>query len=167
MSVIYTLSQAQTRADEKLDHSKWSFASNRSRVDSAALAAARADVDRLTHAGANSSNTQSHGSSSISIVGPSLPSSRAVGPTLPTPADRQLALESTQDLQRNDRKAKLKENYNRADELVPKSGGKEGKMDEKRATNAENRQFRERDMAAGLEVDEGVLMGENEGFKAA
>lgn len=40
-------------------------------------------------------------------------------------------------------------------------------MDEKRATNAENRQFRERDMAAGLEVDEGVLMGENEGFKAA
>jgi len=70
-------------------------------------------------------------------------------------------------MNRLDRKAKLKEGYTRADEMAPKSGGKEGKMEEKRATNAENRQFREKDVTAGLEADEGVLMGENEGFKAA
>ena len=40
-------------------------------------------------------------------------------------------------------------------------------MEEKRATNAENRQFREKDMAAGLEADEGTLMGENASFAAA
>jgi len=61
----------------------------------------------------------------------------------------------------------LKDGYARADEMVPKSGGKDGKMEEKRATNAENRQFREKDATAGLEADEGTLMGENEGFATA
>ena len=106
----------------------------------------------------------------MQLLEPALPSSgHAIGPTLPpvTASERQLALESAQDSQRLERKAKLRDAYSRADEMVPKGVGKEGKIEEKRAINAENRVSRDKDMAAGLEADEGVLMGENEGFAAA
>jgi hypothetical protein len=56
--------------------------------------------------------------------------------------------------------------YERAEEIVPRSGGKEGKMDEKRASNAVNREFREKEVG-GLEVDEGVLLGDGGSFAAA
>ena len=132
-------------------------------MDSRALAEARADVDRLTHA----KSFKPTSSNNTDIVGPLPLSSALLGSTLPSASERQLAREAAEDERRWDRKAKLKEGYNRADELVPKSGGREGILEEKKATNAENRQFREKDMAAGLEADEGILMGDNNGFAAA
>jgi hypothetical protein len=57
--------------------------------------------------------------------------------------------------------------YSKADEMAPKSGGREGKIEEKRATNAVNREMRDRDSAAGLEVSESVLMGDDGGIQAA
>jgi putative heme degradation protein len=51
--------------------------------------------------------------------------------------------------------------------MAPKSGGREGKIEEKRATNAANREMRDRDSAAGLEVSESVLMGDDGGIQAA
>jgi hypothetical protein len=41
-------------------------------------------------------------------------------------------------------------------------------MEEKRATNASNKEMRDKDSTgAGLEVDEGTLMGDQGGFAAA
>ena len=89
-----------------------------------------------------------------------------LGPTLPSAADRQLALEQAQEDRQRAQKATRKEAFEKASDLVPKSGGKEGKMDEKRATNAENRAQRDKEVG-GLEVDEGTLMGDSSGFAAA
>lgn len=102
--------------------------------------------------------------------GPTFPlstMSRKLGPTLPSASDRQYAMETEQEARKAERKAAYKEDYRRADEIVPRSGGKEGKMEEKRATNPENRVFREKDVTAGLEVDEGTLMGDSGSFAAA
>ena len=159
--------------------SKWSFASNRSRVDSAALAAARAEVDRLTHSaqkgGAHIGDDRMDRARSHDVdddVGPALPSAsrRAVGPvgpSLPTAADRQLALEDERDTRKAEYKSKAREAYNKADELVPKSGGKEGKMEEKKANNAVNREMRDKEVGAAVELDEGTLLGDAGGFQAA
>jgi hypothetical protein len=51
--------------------------------------------------------------------------------------------------------------------MAPKGVGKEGKMAERKATNEENKQWREKDVTAGLEADEGTLMGDNSSFAAA
>lgn len=67
---------------------------------------------------------------------------------------------------RYQRKSDRREAYDRADELVPKAVGKEGKLAEKRAGNAVNKEMREKDVG-GLEVDEGTLMGEGSSFQAA
>ena len=164
-----------------ISFSKWSFASNRSRIDPSELASARADVDRLTHAqAANKSPSvnniySSHDHDSNEDIGPSLgpvparaaiAADRPLGPSLPTASDRQLAVESAADHRKAERRADLKKGYNRADELVPKSGGKEGKMEEKRATNSANKQYREKEVG-GLEVDEGTLMGDGDGSSFA
>ncbi|WVQ79299.1 hypothetical protein IAT38_001396 [Cryptococcus sp. DSM 104549] len=154
---------------------KWSFSG---RADSS-LAAVRADVGRMTHSGAagaagpsvGPSVGPSPGPSRVGPVGPSLPPSTSsaprLGPSLPTASDRQYALETATDHARLSRKAEHKAAQARADELVPRGVGKEGKMEERRATNAENRAYREKDGAAGLEVDEGTLMGDSGGFAAA
>ncbi|ORY34900.1 hypothetical protein BCR39DRAFT_515474 [Naematelia encephala] len=91
---------------------------------------------------------------------------RPLGPSLPSASDRQLAIEADVDARKAARKAELKDRYQKADEAVPRERGKEGKMDEKRATNASNKEMREKDVV-GLEVDEGTLMGETDGFAAA
>lgn len=108
-------------------------------------------------------------------VGPSLPPGvgRDVGPAFPSTlfsanhTDRQLALEQRAEEAARANKAGRREAYEKADELVPRAGGREGKMDEKRAVNEENKQYRERDAASGFEVDDNTLMGTGASFKAA
>lgn len=134
---------------------KWAFASNRSRVDKDKLDAARQEVDRLTNGRASTTPSSS---------------GRVVGPTLPPPSshtDRQLAMEAAREDHARDRKMDRNRAYERADALVPKSGGREGRIEEKRAQNAINREARDKDMTAGLEVDEQTLMGGGGGFSDA
>jgi hypothetical protein len=83
------------------------------------------------------------------------------------PADRQLALEEAREEALKARKAERNKAYGRVEELVPKTGGREGKMEERRATNAENRMYREKDASAGIEVDEATLMGGGNDFQKA
>ena len=144
------------------------------------MAAARADVDRLTHSSAlgipsADDDDDAIGPSLATLTpGPSVPSgssgppgaSTRLGPSLPTASDRRLAIEDEMDARKVDRKARYKQGYAKADEMVPKSVGKEGKMDEKRATNMVNKELREKEVG-GLEVDEGTLMGESGSFAAA
>ncbi|OWT39401.1 hypothetical protein J008_03380 [Cryptococcus neoformans] len=145
---------------------RWSFASG----GDISLPSVRADVGRMT----KSSVPATKPGRSADVIGPSYgptfplsTMSRKLGPTLPSASDRQYAMETEQEARKAERKAAYKEDYRRADEIVPRSGGKEGKMEEKRATNAENRVFREKDVTAGLEVDEGTLMGDSGSFAAA
>ncbi|KAI5451377.1 hypothetical protein NCC49_001686 [Naganishia albida] len=151
---------------------KWSFASNRSKVDKDELARMREEVDRMTNGSAKGAAPSS---SSRPAVGPSLPPGmgREVGPAFPSTmfsanhTDRQLALEQRAEDAARARKADRRAAYERADELVPRAGGREGKMEERRAANDENRKYRERDAASGFEVDEGTLMGTGNSFQAA
>ena len=153
---------------------KWSFANNRSKVDKTELERLRTDVDKMTNgqggiiAGPSVSTTRS-------AIGPSLPSAgRTIGPAMPSSmafsanhADRQLALEEQREEAARERKAERNKAYGRAEELVPKTGGREGKLEERRATNAENRMYREKDPSAGIELDEATLMGGGNEFQKA
>lgn len=148
------------------------------------LAAARADVDRLTHGKALPASRLGAGGDGNDDddddeIGPRPePPSRSVspgprvGPAAPTVSDRQLAREveaATASSERAaERKATRKTALERAEEIAPRAVGREGKMAEKRAANDENKKFREKDQAAGLEVDDDTLMGGSEsGFAAA
>jgi hypothetical protein len=71
-----------------------------------------------------------------------------------------------QDAARAHRKAERRSAFERADEAAPKQVGKEGKIAEKRASNAVNKEMRDKEVG-GLEVDEGTLMGEGSSFQAA
>lgn len=143
---------------------KWSFANGdrrpaRPRKDSPS----RPEPSRPARGDASDQND------SEPDIGPSLspPRGSQVGPTLPTPADRQLAREEEREERRRERKAESRSKYEKANEAVPRSGGREGKMEEKRATNAQNRQMREKDPTGELEMDEGTLLGSNDSFAAA
>ncbi len=81
--------------------------------------------------------------------------------------DRQLALEESAASSSRQRKAERNRGIERAEELVPKSGGREGRIEERRATNAQNREMRDKGGDAGLEVSESVLMGDDGGYQAA
>jgi hypothetical protein len=157
---------------------KWSFANNRSKVDKNQLERLRGDVDKMTNGGGGLGSM----STSKGAIGPSLPSAgRTIGPSMPstalsfsassssnqTPADRQLALEEAREESLKARKAERNKLYGRVEELVPKTGGREGKLEERRATNAENRMYREKDASAGIEVDEATLMGGGNDFQKA
>lgn len=132
----------------------------------------REEVDRMTNGPAKGAGPST---SSRPAVGPSLPPgmSRDVGPAFPSTmfsanhTDRQLALEQRAEDAARARKTERKAAYEKADELVPRSGGREGKMEERRAANDENRKYRERDAASGFEVDEGTLMGTGNSFQTA
>ena len=92
-----------------------------------------------------------------------------VGPSKPTLSDRQLAREAEEEAARSDRlaarRAERKSAYERAEELVPRAVGREGKMAERRAANEENKKMREKDTE--VELDEGTLMGDSNPFQAA
>lgn len=171
-----------------LPSSKWSFAERRSRVNSQELAAARADVDRLTHVktsrppstlGRSVLPTAASDDDDDDDIGPRPEPSRSMspgpkvgtlGPTLPTVSDRQLSREMAAEAARMDRlagrKAERKIALDRAEDLAPRQQGREGKVADKRAANEENKKMRDKDVA-GLEVDEGTLMGDGSSFAAA
>ena len=88
-------------------------------------------------------------------------------PAAMTTSDRQLAIEAEKEQRSLHRKSERKSAFERADALAPKSGGKEGRMEERKATNAANRELREKDSAAGLEIPEATLMGGGSDFAAA
>lgn len=100
-------------------------------------------------------------------IGPSPLSRGSTRPSAPTASDRQLAKEVDAEYRKADRKAAAREAYGRAEEMAPKGVGKEGKMAERKAANEENKQWREKDVTAGLEADEGTLMGDSSSFAAA
>lgn len=105
--------------------------------------------------------------SSDEEIGPTLPS--AVGPSRPKYADVRFAKEAAHEQAQRERKLEVKAQrrsaYERADELVPRMVGKEGKVAEKRAANAANKEMREKDTDAI--VDEGTLLGDADGFAGA
>lgn len=85
-----------------------------------------------------------------------------LGPSAPTPADLLLAADDARLASRAAHKAARNTAFARADELVPRALGKEGKMADKRARGQEERAYANRGADAatlGLEVDEGTLMG--------
>jgi hypothetical protein len=120
-------------------------------------------INPSVHTTTSNHSGDSHASTAAPL-GPGL------GPARPAPSERQLAEEASRELlasqAKAERKASRKSAYEKADELVPKGVGKEGKMAEKKATNASNKEMREKDVG-GLEVDEGTLMGSNDGGFAA
>ncbi|BEJ17024.1 hypothetical protein CspHIS471_0604250 [Cutaneotrichosporon sp. HIS471] len=160
---------------------KWKFTAS-SRFNSVELAAARESVDRATHSKLRQVDTEMEaGDDSDGDIGPvpelASPSpgpqlvGPSVGPSAPTVSERQMAREvqaESERMERNaERRAGRKVVMERAEELAPRQTGKEGRQAEKRATNQQNKQMREKDAAAGLEVDDDTLMGDDSSFAAA
>ncbi|GMK59460.1 hypothetical protein CspeluHIS016_0800660 [Cutaneotrichosporon spelunceum] len=160
---------------------KWKFTAN-SRFNSVELAATRESVERATHSKLHHGNAETTpGDDSDGDIGPVLePSSPSpgpqlvgpsVGPSAPTVAERQMAREvqaEREHMERSaERRAGRKVLLERAEEHAPRQTGKEGRQAEKRATNQQNKQIREKDSAAGLEVDDDTLMGDDSSFAAA
>ncbi|WVQ75068.1 hypothetical protein IAR50_004677 [Cryptococcus sp. DSM 104548] len=149
--------------DGALDRRYYKAASSRSMVETASY-----QTSVIPREDSTSSARTNVGPKRQDAVGPSRPPpSRPLGPSIPSAADRRFAHEASQDARKQERKAVYKSQARRADEEVPKSGGREGKIEERRATNAENRLYREKDATAGLEVDDKTLMGDSNSFAAA
>jgi len=144
---------------------KWSFASNKSRVDSNAIRAAREEVSAATH-GKNSGSGYSvdtHAAPGSSTGG------RIQGPTLPSASDIVLAKEFASEQQDEDRVRKRKRDKAEAKERVedmvgPKEVGREGLLEKKRAKRENDRAFREKG-DDGFEADESTLLGGGDSFK--
>ncbi|KAI0053381.1 hypothetical protein FA95DRAFT_1568687 [Auriscalpium vulgare] len=138
---------------------KWSFASKRSKDDTKALEAARAEVGAATYGGGPSSRS-----------GPSASGGgRVQGPTLPSAADRVLAREAAEEYDAAERTYKRKkdrmEAKDRVEDMVgPREVGRERMLEKKREKRESDRTFRERG-DEGLEADEGTLMGGGDSFK--
>ena len=135
---------------------KWSFASNRSRINEDELKRARESVGGDTY-GASASQ-------------PSRGKGRIQGPTLPSTADLQLSREDADSYATMTHFAKRKrekgEEKERVEDMVgPKEVGKEGMLEKKRAKREGDRAFREAKEDGGLEVSEDVLMGGGSSFK--
>ncbi|KAJ7269298.1 hypothetical protein B0H12DRAFT_1095076 [Mycena haematopus] len=139
---------------------KWSFASNKSRVDNDALRHVREQVGAATY-GRESSSV---GASS------SAPTARIQGPTLPSSSDlvyaRELARETEQEERGLKRKRDKAEARERIEDMVgPREVGREGALEKKRARREADRSFRDRG-DDGFEADESVLLGGGDSFKA-
>jgi len=137
---------------------KWSFASNRSRVDNDALRVAREEVGAATYG-------RDGASSSTSASG----SSRVMGPTLPSSSDLVLARELTRETEQEERSLKRKRDRAEAKERVedmvgPREVGREGALEKKRARREADRSFRDRG-DDGFEADESVLLGGGDSFR--
>jgi hypothetical protein len=137
---------------------KWSFASNKSRVDNDALRHVREQVGAATwgrESGASSSST---------------PGARIQGPTLPSSSDLVFARELARETEQEDRSLKRKRDKAEAKERIedmvgPKEVGREGALEKKRAKREADRSFRDKG-DDGLEADESVLLGGGDSFKA-
>ncbi|KAJ7755066.1 hypothetical protein DFH07DRAFT_822804 [Mycena maculata] len=136
---------------------KWSFASNRSRVDNDALRAAREQVGAATY-----------GREGASTSGPPGPG-RIQGPTLPSSSDLVLARELTRETEQEERSLKRKRDRAEAKEHIedmvgPREVGREGALEKKRARREADRTFRDRG-DDGFEADESVLLGGGDSFR--
>ncbi|EIM83565.1 uncharacterized protein STEHIDRAFT_101856 [Stereum hirsutum FP-91666 SS1] len=141
---------------------KWSFASSRSKAERQALEATRSEISALTNNGSN-------GASSARIQGPSLPG-RSIGPTLPSSSDLTLARELQEEAAWEEKSLKRKRDKREAkerDEDVngPREVGRERLMEKKREKREGDKAFREAREDAGLELDEGTLMGGGDSFQ--
>jgi len=139
---------------------KWSFASNRSRVDNDALRVAREEVGAATYGRDGAS-----ASTSASASG----SGRVMGPTLPSSSDLVLARELTRETEQEERSLKRKRDRAEAKERVedmvgPREVGREGALEKKRARREADRSFRDRG-DDGFEADESVLLGGGDSFR--
>jgi len=140
---------------------KWSFVA-RSKVDRAALEAARAEVGAATYGGGRTS-------ASSSAAGPS-GSARVQGPTLPSHSDMVLAREAADDYRAADRDYKRKreraEAKDRIEDMVgPREVGRERMLEKKRERREGDRAFREKGDDGFVEADEKTLMGGGDSFR--
>lgn len=140
---------------------RWSFASKASKTDSAAVQAARNEVD---------SATWNRPSRSVE-AGPSNGPRRMLGPTLPSQSDITYGREAAEEARKAEhdykRKRDRKEAKDRVEDVVgPKEIGKEGMLEKKRARREADRNFREKG-DDGFEADETTLMGSGGSFQDA
>jgi hypothetical protein len=138
---------------------KWSFASNKSKVDNDALRAIREDVTTATYGRDNPSSSRSQSGRG-----------RIQGPTLPSASDLVLARESSSEFKSAERSYKRKRDKadvkDRLEDMVgPKEVGREGMLEKKRAKREGDRAFREKGDDGFVEADEGTLMGGGDSFK--
>jgi hypothetical protein len=127
---------------------KWSFSGSDSKQES------KRDTNR-------DEGTSSHSGSSR----------RAVGPTMPSSADRQLAAEYAEEQAAKERKAARHkdrvETRERIEEMVgPKESGREGMLEKKKVQRENAKSHRDAKDEGGLELDDDVLMGGSDSFKA-
>ncbi|KAJ7492203.1 hypothetical protein FB451DRAFT_1217365 [Mycena latifolia] len=135
---------------------KWAFASKGSRVDNAALRAAREQVGAATYGREGPPASASS-------------SGRIQGPTLPSSSDLVYARELARETQEEDRSLKRKrdkaEAKERIEEMVgPREVGREGALEKKRARREADRTFRDKG-DDGFEADESVLLGGGDSFR--
>lgn len=140
---------------------KWSFASDKLRVDNEALRMAREAVGAATYGLDSRSQAESNASPSGS--------GRIQGPTLPSASDLLLAREAASEFETQDRaydkKRKRAEAKEKIEEMVgPKEVGREGMLEKKRARREGDRAFREKG-DDGFEADEATLLGGGDSFK--
>ncbi|KAJ7610965.1 hypothetical protein FB45DRAFT_1120917 [Roridomyces roridus] len=138
---------------------KWSFASNKSRVDNDALRVVREQVGAATY-GRDSSSTTTPVASAAG---------RVQGPTLPSSSDLVFARELARETEQEDRSLKRKRDKAEAkdrveDMLGPRSVGREAQLENKRAKREADRSFRERG-DDGTEAPESVLLGGGDSFR--
>lgn len=138
---------------------KWSFASNKSRIDNEALRAAREQVGAATY-----------GSSSGSGIGGGGGSARVQGPTLPSASDLVLARELASEHRDEERSYKRKRDRVEAKERIedmvgPREVGREGMLEKKKARREGDRAFREKGDDGFMETDETTLLGGGDSFK--
>ncbi|KAF8579250.1 hypothetical protein K439DRAFT_1648531 [Ramaria rubella] len=137
---------------------KWSFASNRSRVNEDELRRVRESVGGDTYGPPPPASESSRNTGRIQ------------GPTLPSTSDLQLAREDAESYAAMAHLAKRKrdrgEDKDRIEDMVgPKEVGREGMLEKKRVKREGDRAFRDAKEDAGLEVGEDVLMGGGSSFK--
>lgn len=157
---LYAGLDPSTISADSLTGYKWSFASNRSRVDNDALRAAREQVGAATYG-------RDGASSSMASAPPG--AGRVQGPTLPSSSDLVFAREIARETEQEDRSLKRKRDRAEAKERVedmvgPREVGREGALEKKRAKREADRSFRDRG-DDGFEADESVLLGGGDSFK--
>ncbi|KAI8328992.1 hypothetical protein BC941DRAFT_385149 [Chlamydoabsidia padenii] len=132
---------------------KWSFAKN---VDTDELTYIKDKVDSMTSRGSSNPGGSNSGGRRAN-VGPSLPPSKKFD---------QVDWEEHQEKERRERKADYRAQKRRTNdyinEAVPKLDGREGKLAEKRATNAQRRRERSPD----VELNDQDIYGGSDDYKA-
>lgn len=154
---LYSGIDPSTQAATNQTAYKWGFASNKSKVDSEALKAARESVGAATYG-----RDTPHASSSSS--------GRVLGPTLPTSSDLTLSREAASEYEATDRSYKRKRDRLEAKEKIedmvgPKEVGREGMLEKKRARREGDRAFREKGDDGFVEADEKTLLGGGDSFR--